>query len=177
VEAVNARHIYVYGAGDPQTRRYAETAATWASRRTHLNLALTVKSDQEVNDDDLAGSNLVLFGTPQTNRLVARFAPQFPIALNPGAADYGLLFILPVGKHYVLVSCGLPWWTGADEANRGGYQLAPAPYRLLSTFGDYILFKGTLANVLAEGRFDRNGRVGPEVAGKLRDSGTVTILK
>ena len=177
VEAVNARHLYVYGADDPQTRRYAETAAAWSSKRTRLNLALPVKSDREVNDDDLAGSNLVLFGTPQTNRLIARFAPQFPIALNPGAADYGLLFILPVGKHYVLVSSGLPWWTGADEANRGGYQLAPATYRLLSTFGDYILFKGTLANVLVEGRFDRTGKIGPEVAGKLRDSGIVTILK
>ena len=177
VEAVNARHIYVYGAGDPQTRRYAETAAAWSSKRARLNLTLPVKSDQEVNDDDLAAANLVLFGTPQTNRLIARFAPQFPIALNPGAADYGLLFILPAGKHYVLVSSGLPWWTGAEEANRGGYRLAPTPYRLLSTFGDYILFKGSLANVLAEGRFDRNGRVGPDVARKLGDSGTVTILK
>ena len=81
VEAVNARHIYVYGAGDPQTRRYAETAAAWSSKRTRLNLTLPVKSDREVNDDDLAGANLVLFGTPQTNRLIARFAPQFPIAL------------------------------------------------------------------------------------------------
>ena len=121
VEAVNARHIYVYGADDPQSRRYAETAAAWSSNRAHLNLTLPVKSDQEVNDDDLAGANLVLFGTPQTNALIARFAAQFPIALNPGAADYGLLFILPAGKHYVLVSSGLPWWTGAEEANRGGY--------------------------------------------------------
>jgi hypothetical protein len=75
------------------------------------------------------------------------------------------------------VSSGLPWWTGAEEANRGGYRYAPAPYRLLSTFGDYILFKGSLANVLAEGRFDRNGRVGPEAAEKLRATGTVSILK
>src|SRR5450756_3141563 len=87
---------------------------------------------------DLAGANLVLFGTPRTNRLIARFAPQFPLTLNPGAADYGLLFIVAAGRHYVLVSSGLPWWTGAEEANRGGYRYAPAPYRLLSTFGDYI---------------------------------------
>jgi hypothetical protein len=99
------------------------------------------------------------------------------MALDPGAADYGLLFILPAGKHYVLVSSGLPWWTGAEEANRGGYRWAPEPYRLLSTFGDYILFKGSLANVLAEGRFGRNGKVAPEAAGDLRASGTVTILK
>ena len=177
VEAVNARHIYVYGAGDAPARRDAETAAAWSSNRSRLNLTLPVKSDREVNDDDLAGANLVLFGTPRTNRLIARFAPQFPLALNPGAADYGLLFIVAAGRHYVLVSSGLPWWTGAEEANRGGYRYAPAPYRLLSTFGDYILFKGSLANVLAEGRFDRNGRVGPEAAEKLRATGTVSILK
>ena len=177
VEAVNRRHIYVYGADDAPSRRYAETAAAWSSNRSRLNLTLPVKSDREVNDDDLATANLVLFGTVQTNRLMARFAPQFPMALDPGAADYGLLFILPVGKHYVLVSSGLPWWTGAEEANRGGYRWAPEPYRLLSTFGDYILFKGSLANVLAEGRFGRNGKVAPEAAGDLRASGTVTILK
>jgi pimeloyl-ACP methyl ester carboxylesterase len=177
VEAVNARHIYVYGAGDPQTRRYAETAAAWSSNRARINLSLPVKSDQEVNDDDLANSNLVLFGTPQTNRLIARFAPQFPLELNPGAADYGLLFILAEGKHYVLVSSGLPWWTGAEDADRGGYRLAPEPYRLLSTFGDYILFKGSLANVLAEGRFERTGKLSPAVAEKLRATSTVIVLK
>jgi hypothetical protein len=134
-----------------------------------------VKSDREINDEDLASANLVLFGTPQTNALVARFAAQFPIALNAGAADYGLLFVLPAGKHYVLVSSGLPWWTGAEEANRGGYAWAPATYRLLSTFGDYILFKGSLANVVAEGRFDRSGKVPPAVAEKLRAAGTVTV--
>ena len=166
VEAVNARHIYVYGAGDPQTRRYAEAAAAWSSSRARINLSLPVKSDREVNDEDLASSNLVLFGTPQSNRLIARFAPQFPLTLNPGAADYGLLFIVPEGKHYVLVSSGLPWWTGAEEANRGGYRLAPETYRLLSTFGDYILFKGSLANVLAEGRFDRTGKVAPEAVAR-----------
>jgi hypothetical protein len=177
VEAVNARHIYVYAASDPQTRRYAETAAAWSSSRARLNLSLPVKSDMEVNDDDLANANLVLFGTPQNNRLIARFAPQFPLALNPGAADYGLLFILPAGNHYLLVSSGLPWWTGAEEANRGGYRLAPETYRLLSTFGDYIVFKGSLGNVLAEGRFDRNGKVVPEAAEKLRAAGTVTVLR
>jgi hypothetical protein len=175
VEAVNARHIYVYAASDPQTRRYAEIAAAWSSNRARINLSLPVKSDREVNDEDLASANLVLFGTPQSNALIARFAAQFPLALNPGAADYGMLFILPEGKHYVLVSSGLPWWTGAEEANRGGYRLAPEPYRLLSTFGDYIVFKGSLANVLAEGRFERNGKVAPAAAEKLRAAGTVTV--
>ena len=125
VEAVNGRHIYVYSADDPQTRRDAESAAAWSSNRARLNLKLEVKSDLEVTETDVQGANLVLFGTPRNNRLMARFAPQFPLTLDAGAADYGLLFILPQGGHYVLVSSGLPWWTGADEANRGGYRYAP----------------------------------------------------
>jgi hypothetical protein len=51
----------------------------------------------------------------------------------------------------------------------GGYRFAPAQYRLLSTFGDYILFKGSLGNVLAEGRYDRAGK-----APQFESAGTVT---
>jgi len=177
VEAVNARHIYVYGEGDEQGRRHAQDAAGWSTMRVHINLSLPVKSDREVTGDDLASSNLVLFGNARTNRLIARFAPQFPMELSLGAADYGLLFVATVGQHYVLVSSGLPWWTGAEEANRGGYQFAPAPYRLLSTFGDYVLFKGNLSNVLAEGRFDREGKVPQGAEAKLTATGTVILSR
>jgi hypothetical protein len=64
VEAVNARHIYVYGADDPQTRSYAETAAAWSSKRAHLNLKLPVKSDRG-SMTTIWRANLVLFGTPR----------------------------------------------------------------------------------------------------------------
>jgi enterochelin esterase-like enzyme len=176
VEAVNGRHIYVYGAGDEQSKRYAEQAAAWSNVRVHINLRLPVKSDDQVTDDDLASSNLVLFGHAQSNKLIAKFAPQLPVSLNPGAADYGLLFVTKVNGHFVLVSSGLPWWTRAEDANRsGGYRFAPEQYRLLSTFGDYILFKGGLGNVLAEGHFDRSGKVAAEAETKLEASGTVAV--
>ena len=111
----------------------------------------------------------------ETNRLIARFAPQFPLTLNPGAADYGLLFMAPAGRRYILVSSGLPWWTGADDAARGGSRNLPEQYRLLSTFGDYILFRGSLANVVAEGRFDSNWKVPAAESAKMLATGTVTI--
>ena len=177
VEAVNARHIYVYGDGDETARRNAESAAAWSTERVRINLKLPVKSDRDVTEEDIASSNLVLFGNARTNRLIARFAAQLPMELNPGAADYGLLFVAEIGRHRVLVSSGLPWWTGADEARRGGYQFAPATYRLLSTFKDYVLFKGSLANVLAEGYFDRDGKVPAGAAAKLDASGTVTLSR
>jgi poly(3-hydroxybutyrate) depolymerase len=158
--------IYVYGNGGGAV---AERAAKWPT------LAFRVLADSAVTPADLADSDAILFGTAQTNSLISRFDGQFPMALNQGAADYGLLFIAPIGRHYAVVSSGLPWWTGAAEMNRGGDRFAPEPYRLLSTFGDYILFKGSLANVVAEGRFDANWKVPAEAAAKMRATGTVTI--
>ncbi len=158
--------VYVHGASNASL---AEHAAKWPT------LSFRVLADSEVTPADLADSDAILFGTAQTNSLIARFAPQFPIQLNPGAADYGLLFIAPLAHHYAVVSSGLPWWSGGTEVNRGGDRFAPEPYRLLSTFGDYVLFKGSLTNIVAEGRFDANWRVPPEAAAKMRATGTVTV--
>ena len=181
-EAVSGRHIYVYGTGAARgpeeieaRRKMAESAAEWSTARSHLTLALPVKADNAVTPENIDSADLVLFGSADTNSQIARLAAGLPLELNRGAADYGLLFIAVVGKHYVLVSSGLPWWTGAEEASRGGNPFAPAPYRLLGTFGDYILFKGSLAHVVVEGRFDRNWKVPAETASKMLATGTVTI--
>src|SRR5205085_6374312 len=153
----------------------AESAASWSTPRSRLALSLAVKTDASVTLADLDSADLILFGTSETNSLIARFASSLPLALSPAAADYGLLFIAPIGKHYALVNSGLPWWTGADEANRGGNSLAPERLRLLDGFGDYILFKGSLSNVVAEGRFDRNWKVPADALPKLLAPGTVTV--
>jgi hypothetical protein len=181
-ESVAARHIYVYGTTGARAaeelnarRKIAETAASWSTPRWRLSLTLPVKADTAVTSEDLDTADLVLFGARETNSLIDRFAARLPLALSAGAADYGLLFIAPVGTRYALVSSGLPWWTGADDANRGGYRYAPEQYRLLRTFGDYILFKGSLANVVAEGRFDRNWKLPADVSAKMLATGTVTI--
>ena len=86
-----------------------------------------------------------------------------------------MVAIAPAGGRYVVVSAGLPWWTRADEADRGGYQFTPQRLRLLSTFGDYLLFRGGINHVLAEGRFDRNWKLPAEAAEKLRATGVVSV--
>jgi pimeloyl-ACP methyl ester carboxylesterase len=181
-EAVAGRHIYVYGTGAARgaeeieaRRKVAEAAGEWSTAHSRLTLALPVKADSAVTPEEIDSADLVLFGSADTNSQIARLAARLPLALNRGAADYGLLFVAAVGKHYALVSSGLPWWTGAEEAGRGGDPFAPAPYRLLSTFGDYILFEGSLAHVVAEGRFDGNWKVPAEAARKMLATGTVTI--
>src|SRR5579883_3519096 len=102
VPRASGRHIYVYGtlgatAADPvaDRKRRAEQAAQWADPDAPLTLKLPVKADTALTDDDLASADLVLFGTARTNAAIARLVPDAPIALNPGAADYGLLLIAP----------------------------------------------------------------------------------
>ena len=180
--AASERHIYVYGTLGAQTaeeledrRRQAQAAANWSTIRSHLLLSLPVKADREVTADDIDSADLVLFGTAESNALVARFAGKLPLEMRPDAADYGLLFIAPVGKHYMLVNSGLPWWTGADETTAGGYAWAPVQYRQLSGLGDYLLFRGSAAQVVAEGRFDANWKLPADAAARLTAAGTVKV--
>ena len=180
--ALSSRHIYVYGTtGDPSPqelearRGAAQRAAAWSAPAARVIFSPPVKADSAVSAADIAESNLVLFGTRYSNSLIARFAPDLPMELQPGAADYGLAFIVPLGAHYALVASGLSPWSGAPRDR--GYQFAPWPYRLLSTFGDFVLFKGSLDDVVSEGRFDGNWKLPPDASAIMLASGTVTIRK
>jgi pimeloyl-ACP methyl ester carboxylesterase len=179
--AFDGRQIYVYGtagASGPQDlaarRQVAEEAAAWSQPGEPLTLSLPVKADQDVTPSDLAAADAILFGTAETNRLIARLAPRLPLVLNPGAADYGLVFVAPVDGRLVLVNSGLPWWNG-DPPPAAVPSFLPARLRLLRAFGDYVLFKGSLAHVVAEGRFDRDWKLPAEARAQLEASGTVTV--
>ncbi|MBI4877764.1 MAG: phospholipase [Acidobacteria bacterium] len=181
-EAVAARHMYVYGTeGNPSpeelTRRRNEAAAAadWSPPRSRLQLNLRVLADKEVRDSDLTGASLVLFGTQATNLWIRKLAPRLPLELNAGAADYCLLFVTEVDGRLVLVNSGLPWWTGAEFAKRPGFRFIGAPIRLLLGFGDYLLFKGSLENVAAEGRFDARWRLPSAEAAKMKATGAVAV--
>jgi poly(3-hydroxybutyrate) depolymerase len=181
--AVSERHIYVYGtAGDPSPteldfrRQTAETAARWTSPRESMRLSFPVKADSAVTAEELDSDSLVLFGTRETNLLIARFADRLPLALSAGAADYGLLFIAAMGSHYALVSSGLPWWTDFEDAGRPVDPYAPSRFAELATFGDFVVFKGSLAHVVAEGRFDGDWKLPAEAAAKIAATGTVSAL-
>ncbi len=181
-EAVASRHVYVYGtAGAPPgreldlRREQALRAAEWSTPRRRLLLSFQTVADRDLSEADAAAGNLVLFGTTATNRLVASLSARLPFELNPGAADYGLVFTYPANGRYVLVNSGLPWWTGAEQSRRPGLLYTGAPASVLPALGDYILFRGSLDNVVAEGRFDRNWRLAPNDAAKIKETGAVSI--
>jgi predicted esterase len=182
-EAIAARHIYVYGTadapGEEEVRRRRETAraaSEWSTARARLMVSFAVKADKEVTAREIDSANLVLFGDRRNNSLIARFAARFPMALHPSAADYGLVFVAPLdGGRYALVNSGLPWWTGAEDAKRPGLRAMSPPFRILQTFPDYVLFKGSLEHVVAEGLFDREWKVPAEAAARMRDTGAVDV--
>jgi len=172
-EVIASRHIYVYGTADNpaekelQTRRsQADYAANWSvDRGPFLRRVMAfprVLADKEVRPSDLESSNLILFGTKATNSVIAKFSEQLPLHFN-AAEGYGLVYIFPIGMHYVLINSGLPWWTvGETSANpptRRGFRPLYGPPGLLMDLPDYLLFKGSMDNVIAVGRFDHNWRV------------------
>jgi pimeloyl-ACP methyl ester carboxylesterase len=181
--ALAARHLYVYGTADApgeeelkRRREMATAASEWSTPRARLMVSFTVKADRQVTERDLESSNLVLLGARETNSLIARYADRFPVSLERSAADYGLVFVAPVDHgRYAVVSSGLPWWTGADHSGRPGLRNPQPPFRVLESFPDYILFKGSLGNVLAEGLFDRDWRLPKEALEKVKASGTVVV--
>lgn len=182
--ATSARHVYIYGTqGQPDTqelirrRDIAAHAANWSSPKQPLQLHLRALADKEVRDADLVNTNLVLFGNRLTNSKIAELSSRLPIHLNPSAADYGLVYVWPNGNGYVVISSGLPWWTRMDQAKRPGLPWVAPAWRTLQSFGDFILFRGGLDNVIAEGRFDNQWRVPPEAAEKMRATGAVEITE
>jgi hypothetical protein len=164
-EAVAGPQIYVYGT---DTREEAVEASQWSPMLTSFR----VIAAGDLTATDHKSSNLILFGTRATNPEIARL--DLPITLNVSAADYGLVFIYPAGDRYALINSGLPWWTGA-EFDRSSPTFIPEKLRVLRTFPDYVLFKGSVENIVAEGRFQRDWSLAPIDAAKLRATGAVQI--
>lgn len=183
-EVVAARHIYVYGTLDAappaeieRRRQQAQAAAEWSTPRARLQLNLRVAADREVSDTDRLTSNLVLFGTKETNALLLQMdsAGALPLQLDPGAADYGLFYVWPLNGRYVAVNSGLPFYAGAEMARRGGLRFLTAPNQLIDSFGDFIFFKGSLENVVTEGNFDRDWKLPAEARSRMAESGVIRM--
>lgn len=181
--AFSSRHIYVYGTADnpaeaelKMRRDIAQEAANWSQYRGEflgrVMFFPRVLADKEVRSNDLESSNLILFGTKESNGLIARHADKLPVHLKSSDKEHGLLYIFPAGKRYVAVSSGLPWWTGAEDA---GLPFVPVPYRKLSGYKDLILFKNSIKNVLADGYFTPDWTLTEEMRNILTNSGAVNF--
>jgi hypothetical protein len=182
LSAFQGPHIYVYGTdGRPSVeelesrRSVAERAADWSTPLFRHLYSPRVAADRDLDEETIARHHLILFGNSETNALIRRFAAHLPLQLNPGAADYGLLAIAPKpGGGYLVVASGLPWWTGF-EFNREGLAYLSPRYRLLTGFKDYVVFRGSQENIVAEGWFTPDWTLPAETRAVLERTGALLI--
>lgn len=182
-EAFAGSHLYVYGTGGEPTadelaarRAQAAFAANWTGRGGRIMVSPRVVSDKEVRQSDYVTSNLILFGTKETNAIIDKFSDKLPIHLNPGTGDHGLVYIFPMNRHYILVSSGLPWWTPPGK-EAGGFSMAfmGANIEMLKKYSDFILFKKSPDNMISAGSFDNLWKLKADDAVALKGSGVVTL--
>jgi hypothetical protein len=185
-EVVSSNHIYVYGTGGSPSkdelaarRAQAASAADWAADRGMLGRVMIlprVLSDKELRQSDYDKSNLVLFGTRETNAIIEKFADRLPVNLQADAKDYGLVYVFPLNSHYVLVNSGLPWWTPPKKApDQGGFAFMGAKSDALKNLKDFILFKENSDNIITQGNFDNNWKLPSEAAEAMKATGVITL--
>jgi len=121
-DVFNGPFVVVPGTGgtadDRKTLR--DQASTWCTEwDAFADGVPPLMTDDQVTDEVAASHNLVLFGTPRTNRAMAAVADQLPIRIEDheftiggrtySGPDVGLAFCYPNPKHpdrYVLVYSG-----------------------------------------------------------------------
>ena len=176
-EVFDTPMVFVVGTADPaQTRVNERVARAWA-RRAGVPLAYPVVTDDALTDAMADGRTLVLVGTPQSHRVLARLADRLPLRFDGAdllvgaqrhtGADLGAVFATHHPDHperALLVITGnspaalyrslslpdlIPAYTVFDG------RVAPARGRVLL---------GGLARVRAAGFFDAEGRPLPNDA-------------
>jgi hypothetical protein len=88
--------------------------------RTQMRGDAPVKNDSEITDADIAASNLVLWGDPQSNKVLARIADKLPIRWTADSVTLGarkfaaatnapvLIYPNPLNpKKYVVINSGM----------------------------------------------------------------------
>lgn len=183
--AVSSNHVYVYGTGGNPSqeelaarRAQAALCADWSGMGGRIMVFPRVISDREVRQSDYENSNLILFGTKETNSVIEKFADRLPMHLDAKAADHGLVYIFPLNNHYVLINSGLPWWTPEKKtADQAGFAFMGSKVEILKKYKDFLLFRETPDNIISQGCFDKNWKLPGEAAEAMKSSGAVIINK
>ena len=185
-EAFASRHVYVFGtegvnnlAAVAGRRAEADAVSKWQGF-TPLLYFPRVIADREVRESDYESSNLILFGNRETNSVIAKLADRLPVQLNPADTSYGLVYIYPVGRHYVVVCSGKPWWPVNDSTSKALFaksslRFMSGPISLIMGDDDYIFYKGSMDDVIASGRFDDTWQVPAADATKMELTGQVNF--
>jgi hypothetical protein len=115
--------LFVSPTGTPQIPGIAKWVSTQetcaiAEWRRQFRGDAQVRDDRDVTDADIAASNLILWGDPGSNRVLARIADRLPVQwLTDGTAPV-LIFPNPLNpKKYVVLNSGFTFADYAASSN------------------------------------------------------------
>ncbi len=153
-DAFNSRFLAVYGDGDLPLARAELDAIRNPPSRLMIHGEFPLKAAARVTTDDVANCNLILFGTPKTNPVLARLAPKLPAPLLAAVDEGGaVVFVHPNPENpdrYVVV------WSGPVLSAKLDVKLEAGWLMPLNLLPDYLVVRdGKFATA---GHFDRDWR-------------------
>ncbi len=108
-DAFNSRFLAVDDEGDLPLAGAELDAIRNPPSRLMIHGEFPLKSAARVTAADITDYNLILFGTPQTNPVLARLASKLPAPVMSAAGEGGAVFVCPnlenAGRYIVV-------WTG-----------------------------------------------------------------
>ncbi len=147
--------IFVSPTGTPRSPAVAKWAAEAEQRaitdwRRQFRGDAQVRDDRDITDADIASSNLVLWGDPGSNRILARLADKLPADWSDAAHAPILIYPNPLNpKKYVVLNSG---FTFANEAATSNSRQTPK-------LPDYAVMDVGTGKIVRAGFFDEAWRM------------------
>lgn len=129
-DAYCSRFLIVAGTSGTEEEKKAEIARAQNAGREWVSFTQGIarlKTDAQITADDIRDCNLILYGSPLTNSIVAKIAPDLPIKIERDdyvvadrrvpRAGKGLMMIYPNPlnpNRYVVICDGRPWGKALD---------------------------------------------------------------
>ncbi|MDP3072932.1 MAG: alpha/beta fold hydrolase [Opitutaceae bacterium] len=153
-DSFNAKFLAVYGEGDLPLARAELDAIRNPPSQLVIQAEFPLKAAARVTTEEIANSNLILFGTPKTNPLLARLAPKLPTALLT-AADTGsaVIFVYPNPENPART---IVVWTGRVLSTSLEPRIEAGWMQPLNLLPDYVTVKD--GKITKAGHFDRDWR-------------------
>ena len=144
--------LFVSPTGTPKSDAVTKWAAAAEKRaitdwRRQFRGDAQVRDDRDITDADIASSNLVLWGDPGSNRVLARIADKLPAGWSDPSHAPILIYPNPLNpKKYVVLNSG---FTFANEA-------ATTNSRQTPKLPDYAVLDVSSGRILRAGFFDQD---------------------
>jgi predicted esterase len=150
--AFNSSFLCVLGTGTPNHAQMHKAAAAQLDRfrrewDKYFRGDLPIKKDTEVTDTDLKSKNLVLFGDPGSNSLIAKALPKLPIRWSMDALEFGPDRFDPASHLPILIQSS-PFAKDRYLVLNSGHTFHEADFKgtnalLYPRLGDYAVVKPT----------------------------------